>query len=1475
MPVSKSSSKSDSIYPGLLLKSLRAYKKGDFSVRLPGNLTGVEGEIAEAFNETVAFNQSIVDELTRIVRVVGSEGKFKERASIGPATGAWAQSIDAVNLLIDNLAQPIAEVVHVIGAVAKGDLAQNMELDPDGQRRKGVFLHTAKTVNAMVERLSLFASEVTRVSWKVGTEGKLGGQTQAKGLSGIWKDLTNQVNIMANNLIRQIRAIAEVTTAVAKGDLTKRITVKAGGEILNLKETINTMVAQLGSFASEVTRVAWEVGTEGKLGGQAQVKGVLGIWKELTDNVNTMATKLSDQVRAIAEVTTAVANGDLTKKITVKASGEILELLNTVNTMVDQLNSFASEVTRVAREVGTEGKLGGRAEVEGVSGIWKDLTFNVNKMADNLTDQVRNIAEVTTAVANGDFSKVITVEIKGEILDLKNTINTMVKQLSSFASEVTRVAREVGVEGKLGAQANVPWAAGIWRDLTDNVNELAANLTNQVRAISDVATAVTKGDLTRTIAAEAMGEVADLKDSVNEMIRNLKETTQINTEQDWLKTNLARFASMLQGQRDLLAVGNRILSELAPLVEAQHGVFYLVERDTETAEGPEQGDIVLKMLTSYAYKERKHLSNIFRPGEGLVGQCALEKQRILLTEVPDDYVKISSGLGEGTPKNILVLPVLFEGELQAVIELASFKRFSHISITFLDQLTENIGIVLNTIAATMRTESLLKESQTMAEELQNQQEELRQTNEELEQKAEELQNQQEELRQTNEELEQNANELIQQKEEVERKNNEIEQAKVALEEKAEELALASKYKTEFLANMSHELRTPLNSQMILSKQLADNAERNLTEKQVQYAQTIYASGMELLGLINEILDLSKIESGTMAINLSEVSFKSIHKWAKRSFVQLAEEKQLNFKIRPAADLPEVLWTDEKRLQQIIKNLLSNAFKFTEKGYVHLDLFRAKSGWHPDHPQLDVADTVIAFAVADSGIGIAKDEQKVIFEAFQQADGTTDRKYGGSGLGLSISREITRLLSGDLRVVSTPDKGSTFTLYLPQSHSGAEGDTLPPASPTIMQPFTPFAAVKAVEPAGPKTAPADPVGDDRHRIQPDDRVVLIVEDDIKFARILLDTAHEKGFKALVAVTGQAAMILAEQFRPDAVTLDIRLPDIDGLTVLDMLKRRPTTRHIPVHFMSVEDEDPRELKMGAVSHLKKPLSKEVLATEFDRIEKQLNKKMKKLLVVEDNATQRQSIIELIGNSDVRTVGVASGKAALGRLQKEHFDCMVLDLGLPDMSGFTLIEKMQKDATIGHVPIIVFTGKALTPKEETRLRRVSESIIIKDVKSMERLLDETTLFLHRVVEKLPQQKKQMLTELYLKDPVLKGKTVLIVDDDVRNIFALSSILEQQEMEVLYCESGGEAIRMVKQRPDLNIVLMDIMMPEMDGYEAIRRIRKLPDKLKNLPIIALTAKAMKGDREKCIHAGASDYIAKPVDTEQLLSLLRVWLYK
>ncbi|WP_292753901.1 HAMP domain-containing protein, partial [Nostoc sp. NMS4] len=989
----------------------------------------VKGEILElknTINIMVDQLNSFASEVTRVAREVGSEGKLGVQADVRGVAGTWKDLTDSVNFMAGSLTAQVRNIAAVTTAVANGDLSKKISVDV-----KGEILELKNTVNTMVDQLNSFASEVTRVAREVGTEGKLGVQAEVKGVAGTWKDLTDSVNFMAGSLTAQVRNIAEVTTAVANGDLSKKITVDVKGEIQELKNTINTMVDQLNSFASEVTRVAREVGTEGKLGVQAYVRGVAGTWKDLTDNVNSMAGNLTGQVRNIAEVTKAVANGDLSKKITVDAKGEILDLKNTTNTMVDQLSSFASEVTRVAREVGTEGKLGGQAQVQGVAGTWKDLTDNVNSMAGNLTAQVRGIARVVTAVANGDLKRKLMLDAKGEIETLAETINEMIDTLATFANQVTTVAREVGIEGKLGGQARVPGAAGTWKDLTDNVNELAATLTTQLRAIAEVATAVTKGDLTRSIAVEALGEVAILKDNINQMIANLRETTQKNTEQDWLKTNLAKFTRMLQGQRDLETVSKLILSELAPLVGAQHGVFFLMDSSVENTP-------YLKLISSYAYRERRHLANRFQLGEGLVGQCALEKERILLTDVPNDYVKIASGLGEATPLNAVVLPVLFEGQVTAVIELASFRRFSEIHLTFFDQLTESIAIVLNTIAASMRTEELLKQSQSLAEELQTQQSELRETNKRLEQQAQSLKTsedllkgQQEELQQTNAELEEKAELLAMQKQEVERKNREIEQARLSLEDKAEQLALSSKYKSEFLANMSHELRTPLNSLLILAKLLTDNIDRNLTNKQVEYSQTIYSAGTDLLTLINDILDLAKIESGTMSIDLIPMPLAELGDVIERTFRQIAQSKGLSFTIELTPELPNTIYSDVKRLQQVLKNLLSNAFKFTEQGEVRLQIAVAKQGWSSDHQNLNRAPIVIAFSVSDTGIGIAPEKQKVIFEAFQQADGSTSRRYGGTGLGLSISREIARLFGGEIKLISQPGEGSTFTFYLPQ------------------------------------------------------------------------------------------------------------------------------------------------------------------------------------------------------------------------------------------------------------------------------------------------------------------------------------------------------------------------------------------------------------------------------------------------------------
>jgi CheY-like chemotaxis protein/HAMP domain-containing protein/GAF domain-containing protein len=1238
-----------------------------------------------------------------------------------------------------------------------------------------------------------------------------------------------------------------------------------------------------------VTRVAKEVGTDGRLGGQANVEGVSGTWKDLTDNVNTLADNLTTQVRNIAEVTTAVATGDLSKKITVNVKGEILQLKNTINTMVDQLSSFADEVTRVAREVGTEGKLGGQAKVKGVSGTWKDLTDNVNQLADNLTNQVRNIAEVTTAVAKGELSKKITVDARGEILELKNTINTMVDQLSTFAAEVTRVAKEVGTEGKLGVQAQVKGVSGVWEGLTDNVNQLAGTLTTQLRAISEVSQAVTQGDLTRSIAVEAEGEVGELKDTINQMIDNLAETTRVNNEQDWLNSNMARFTGMLQGERDLETVSRLIMSELTPLVGSQHGAFFMME--SPDGEGD---DFELRLIATYGYKQRKNVPNKFKIGEALVGQAALEQKPILITQAPDDYVRISSGLGEGAPVNVIVLPVLFEDQVLAVIELASFQRFSSVQQSFLEQLAESIGVVLNTIQANMRTEELLVQSQDLtqelqsqSEELQAQQEELQQTNKELEEQAaslkaseELLQTQQEELQQTNEELEEKAQLLEEQNRRIEIKNREIELARAALEEKAEQLSVSSRYKSEFLANMSHELRTPLNSLLILAKLLSENPESNLNEKQIEFANTIYGAGSDLLSLINDILDLSKVEAGRMDVNVSDVKLSDLRDFVERSFRPVAEDKDLGFEIEVhGANVPPTIETDEQRLQQVIKNLLSNAFKFTRSGNVKLRVGLAE-GRQFASEALSRAEAVLEFSVEDTGVGIPHDKLRLIFEAFQQADGTTSRRYGGTGLGLSISREIARLLGGEIHVESAVDEGSRFTLFLPASFRHVEHPQVDDAvDDTVIFPVesdgngtAPPAHEPELDPA--LLLPSD-VRDDRDEIQDDDRVVLIVEDDPEVARTELEVARERGFKGIVALRGDSGLALAHEYKPDAIILDMKLPVMDGWTVLDHLKHHPETRHIPVHIVSAGDGRQNALKAGAVAFVEKPISKEVLEETFGEIRSFIDRELKRVLVIEDDEAQRNAVIELIGGGDdVEVSAAGSGEEALEALELQRFDCMVLDLKLPEMGGFALLEKLKEDPRYSSIPVIVYTGKELTRREETKLKKFAESIVVKDASSPERLLDETSLFLHRVEGKLPQEKRKMLEQLHSAEEVFNHKKILIVDDDVRNVFALTSVLESHGMEVMYAENGEDGIDLLQRHPEIDLVLMDIMMPGMDGYETMRAIRS-EEGFKQLPIISLTAKAMKGDREKSIASGASDYITKPVDTDQLLSLMRVWLYK
>jgi HAMP domain-containing protein/CheY-like chemotaxis protein/putative methionine-R-sulfoxide reductase with GAF domain len=1472
-----------------------AVAKGDLSQKITVGASGEVAELKDTINTMVDQLSAFADEVTRVAREVGTEGRLGGQADVPGVSGTWKGLTDNVNQLAGNLTSQVRNIAQVTTAVAKGDLSQKITVDARGE-----ILELKSTINTMVDQLGSFADEVTRVAREVGTLGKLGGQADVRGVSGTWKALTENVNELAGNLTGQVRNIAQVTTAVAKGDLSQKITVDARGEILELKSTINTMVDQLGSFADEVTRVAREVGTEGKLGGQAQVRGVSGTWKDLTDNVNQLAGNLTGQVRNIAQVTTAVAKGDLSQKITVDVRGELLELKNTINTMVDQLGSFADEVTRVAREVGTEGKLGGQAEVRGVAGTWKDLTDSVNSMADNLTDQVRNIAQVTTAVAKGDLSQKITVDARGEILELKNTINTMVDQLGSFATEVTRVAREVGTEGRLGGQAEVEDVSGTWRRLTESVNQLAGNLTTQVRAIAEVSTAVTQGDLTRSITVDATGEVGDLKDTINQMIGNLKETTQRNEEQDWLKSNLARISAMLQGQRDLEAVSGLIMSELTPLVSAQHGAFFFAADD--------KGEVDLRLIASYGFTARKGVKNHFKLGEGLVGQAALEKRVILVTDAPPDYIRISSGLGETPPVNVVVLPVVFEEQVLGVIELATVRTFTSINQAFLEQIVETVGVVVATIIANTRTEELLKESQRLtqelqsqSEELQSQQDELKRSNLELEDQAQSLkaseellQVQQQELQHTNAELEEKAAQLAEQNRAIEVKNSEIELARGALEERAEQLAISSRYKSEFLANMSHELRTPLNSLLILAKLLSDNPGGNLTDKQVEFSRSIHGAGADLLALISDILDLTKVEAGKMELAPSPFALADLAADLEATFRPLADQKGLTLTVNVDPGAPVHLDTDGQRLEQVLNNLLSNAVKFTDSGSVTLDIRPAppRAVFHDPRLRAAAADAangvpngVVAFRVTDTGLGIPADKHMMIFEAFQQADGTTSRKYGGTGLGLSIAREIARLLGGEIHVESAPGAGSTFTFYVPA--------TLPPVEPHLAPSPTDItsALALATAPAGgaddepaPQavtvaTADADDAADDRRTLQPGDRVLLVVGADTELVDTSAELGRARGFKVLVARRGDAALDLVRDHHPDAILLDTALPGIDGLALLEELKRLSPTRHIPVHIISGSDQRHSALAAGALAYFQKPVSPDDLNQAVGELMRFIETAVRRVLVVEDDERERASIMELVGGDDqgVEVVGVGSGEEALAALEEKHFDCMVLDLKLPRTSGFGLLENLKSDPRFSQLPVIVYTGKELTRREETRLKKYAETIIVKDVRSPERLLDETALFLHRVEAKLPAEKRRMIEQLHSADAVFRGKRVLIVDDDVRNVFALTSALEGLGMDVLFAENGRDALEVLESDAGFDLVLMDMMMPEMDGYETMRQIRAPlhgDERFARLPVIALTAKAMKGDREQSIAAGASDYITKPVDVEQLLSLMRVWLY-
>jgi HAMP domain-containing protein/signal transduction histidine kinase/DNA-binding response OmpR family regulator len=1424
-----------------------AVAKGDLSKKITVDVRGEMLQLKNTINTMVDQLNSFGSEVFRVAREVGTDGKLGGQSDVPGVEGLWKDLTDSVNKMASNLTAQVRNIAEVTTAVANGDLSRKIEVDV-----KGEMLELKNTINTMVEQLRAFASEVTRVAREVGTEGKLGGQANVPGVGGTWKDLTDSVNGMASNLTGQVRNIAEVAIAVANGDMSKKITVDVRGEMLQLKETLNTMVDQLRAFASEVTRVAREVGSEGKLGGQAFVPGVAGTWKDLTDSVNQMTGNLTSQVRNIAEVTKAVASGDLSKKVTIDVKGEMFDLKNTINTMVDQLNSFAFEVTRVAREVGTEGKLGGQAEVQGVGGTWKDLTDSVNMMASNLTNQVRGIAKVVTAVATGNLKQKLSIVSRGEVAQLTDTINEMIDTLAVFADQVTTVAREVGVEGRLGGQASVPGASGTWKDLTENVNQLAENLTIQVRAISEVALSVTKGDLTRTIRVEAKGELEELKDTINQMIANLKETTLRNQEQDWLKSNLAKFTQMLQGQKDLDTVTRRILSELAQVVNAQQGIFYILKQD-DSGQNKK-----LKLFSAYAYTEQQNITREFAMGQGLVGQCAVEKERILLTNVPKDYIKIGSGLGEASPVNLIVLPVLFENEIKAVIELATFEPFSETHLDFLGQLTESLGIVLNTIETNTRTEELLEQSQSLTDE----------------------------LRRTNEELQDKAHLLVKQKEEVEAKNKEVEEARRSLEEKAEQLQLTSKYKSEFLANMSHELRTPLNSLLILAQQLYENREGNLTEKQVRYAKTIHSCGDDLIQLINDILDLSKIESGYISTDFITVRFQEITSFVETTFKHISENKNLRFSIEVDDYLPDTLETDVQRLNQILKNLLSNAFKFTEKGEVRLRIYAAKPNLRQGNSILHSSSRIVAFEIKDTGIGISRDKQNIIFEAFQQAEGSTSRKYGGTGLGLSISRGLAELLGGTIELESEPGLGSTFTLFIPidynpnlvkkekQSSLTVSEYKLPESDELAIQsvPTVKVAEVKDMEGLNEILNEA---GDDRNTILSHDKVVLVVEDDLRFARIMIEKAHEMDMKVVVATGFSDVFELTNKYNPIAVTLDVKLPDASGWRVLDLFKNDINFRHIPVHLISGEENRLLAMQRGARSFHLKPLKNEALGVLFADMLEFYSRKSKKLLIVEDNELESSKIAQVLANGDLISIDLASsGKEALDMVRENTYDCINIDYMLPDIGGMEFITELNLAKKQASTPVLVYSARDFSPKEKSQIKQYANRILVKDVKSLDRLLEETVTHLHLPHKELLPEKQKIIENLRSREDILANKNILVVDDDVRNLFALTTAFERHNINTITAESGQEAIHILNENNHIDMVLMDIMMPEMDGYETTQKIRR-EHKNSNLPIIAVTAKAMKGDREKCIEAGASDYITKPVKIDQLLSLMRIWLYK
>lgn len=1244
------------------------------------------------------------------------------------------------------------------------------------------------------------------------------------------------------------------------------------------------------------------------------------------DTINILPAKNAFQrwisIKNETIMTFLLGETDRTSKLTMKASEDTLQL---VSNAIQKMINYSKTKQRKYYELSEKTK----DDMRVLMGFLVGFVFLVGIVIAWLTSQsiivpLNKILEGVKQISKGDLNKKIALDQKDEIGILANSFLKMQENLQEKATVARKISKgdlssKVTVKGdndlvaisinqivdnfsEVIIQANMiadgDYSADIvQKSESDQLSQSLMGMIESLKSVVEKAKKIAHGDYSGEIELRSQND--QLAFSLNEMTRSLRKATQENQIQNWVKTGQNELNNVMRGTQELNDLGRNIINFLCKFMKLPIGIIYHAK-----------GNYLLKMIGSYAYTRRKNLANKFRFGEGLIGQAALEKELFVIDNIPQDYITINSATGKSTPKTIMVVPCLDNEKVIGVIEIGSFRKFEIHEIEFMKVVSETIAMGMSSTIAQLEMQKVLAKSQHMAEELSAQQEELQQANAELEERTkaleesqynlkstnEVLEKQKQELRATNEELETRNRAIEAQRDDIRKKNEKLQQAQREIENKAKALEISSRYKSEFLANMSHELRTPLNSILVLSQLLGVNQGNNLTEKQIEFAQTINSSGTDLLNLINEILDLSKIESGKMDIHIEKVEIENLLGNVNRMFSQMIKDKGIYLHFDIATDIPREIESDGKRILQIIKNLVSNAVKFTKQGGITVTVSRPIAGTRFIKKHLQYS-SCIAFSVRDTGIGIPDGKQDLIFQAFQQADGTTNRRYGGTGLGLTISRSFTNLLGGELQLESKKGEGSIFTLFVPERL-----ETQFVSSVQVEETKRKFAQQEIQENNNNKSIVEKEkieekedieskieekqkeilvlkeeeknIFDDRNKIEENDKLILVIEDDLKFAKVLHTLAHEKGFKCIVTKSGEKGLYFADAYSPNAIILDIGLPGINGWEVMDRLKMNPETRHIPVHFMSAYDQSIDALKKGAIGFLTKPITIEKLDEAFKKINSNINQSIKKLLIIEDDEVLRKSIIELIGNGDVVTTAIGSGEEAWQKITNDKFDCIILDLGLSDISGFSLLERIKESSPQKNIPIIIYTGKDLSREDEAKLEKYADSIIIKGVRSHERLLAETSLFLHRIEANLPKEKQQMIKVAFNKEAVLAGKKVLVVDDDMRNIFALSSVLEGNELNIIVGKNGKEGLEKLEQNPDIDLVLMDIMMPEMDGYEAMKKIRA-NSKFRKLPIIALTAKAMKGDRFKCIEAGANDYLSKPIDTNKLMSLLRVWLYK